>query len=141
MRRLFIDSSVLYSAAYSPHGHSRDLLHMGLRGEVQLVISQFVLIETRRNLESQARELALLFDFVAENTPFELVETTKRQVLAASRRVALKDAPIVAAAKKAKVDFLVTLDKKHLLGKPSLTKFVGARIVTPKEVVTALARN
>jgi hypothetical protein len=57
---------------------------------------------------------------------------------AAAERVALKDAPIEAAACKAKVDLLVTLDKKHLLGKPALAKYVGAEIVAPKEAVKRL---
>ncbi|MDD2695891.1 MAG: hypothetical protein PHD58_08195, partial [Anaerolineales bacterium] len=58
-----------------------------------------------------------------------------REVLSAAKQVALKDAPIVAAAKKGEVDLLVTLDKKHLLEKPALAKFVGAEIVTPKEAI------
>ena len=53
----------------------------------------------------------------------------------AASHVALKDAPIVAAAKRAKVDLLVTLDKKHLLGKPELAEYAGVDIVTPQEAV------
>lgn len=48
--RLFIDSSVLFSAANSAKGHSRDLLLMGASGEITIVISDYVLEETRRNL-------------------------------------------------------------------------------------------
>jgi predicted nucleic acid-binding protein len=36
--RIFIDSSVLFSAAYSGRGHSRDLLLMAIRGDLTLVI-------------------------------------------------------------------------------------------------------
>jgi predicted nucleic acid-binding protein len=50
----------------------------------------------------------------------------------------LKDAPILAAAKQAQVDLLVTLDKKHLLGKPELVAYLGKKIVTPKEAVNYL---
>ena len=35
-----------------------------------------------------------------------------------------KDAPIVVAARKGKVDLLVTLDQKHLLGKPEITEYI-----------------
>ena len=41
----------------------------------------------------------------------------------------------VAAAKRAKVDLLVTLDKKHLLGKPQLIEYIGFKIVTPQEAM------
>lgn len=48
--RLFIDSSVLFSAANSERGHSRDLVIMSARGELVIVLSHYVLEETRRNL-------------------------------------------------------------------------------------------
>jgi serine/threonine protein kinase len=35
-----------------------------------------------------------------------------------------KDAPIVVAARKGKVDLLVTFDQKHLLGKPEITEYI-----------------
>ncbi|OGO20431.1 MAG: hypothetical protein A2Z14_04680 [Chloroflexi bacterium RBG_16_48_8] len=75
---------------------------------------------------------------IIDNIPFEFVRPTKRQVIAAAKHSALKDAPIIAAAKRAKADLLVTLDKKHLLGKPELAKYIGAEIVTPKEAVNQL---
>ena len=62
-------------------------------------------------------------------------------ILVMSQDVAAKDAPIVAAAWKAKVDMLVTLDKKHLLGKPGLAKYVRADIITPGEAMTRLAKS
>ena len=49
------------------------------------------------------------------------------------KKTALKDAPIIAAAKKAKVTVLVSLDKKHILGRPELETYIQARIVTPAE--------
>lgn len=43
MMRIFLDSSVQFSAIYSSRGHSRDLLLMAAREEITLVISQLVL--------------------------------------------------------------------------------------------------
>ncbi len=59
-------------------------------------------------------------------------------MLAAAKHAERKDAPIIAAAKKTKVDFLVTLDKKHLLDKPELAEYIGAEIVTPKQAMNKL---
>lgn len=105
-------------------------------------------IETRKGIIIQPAEVVVsaaleeigqaLKEFA--HVPFALVQPTKRNVLAAARYVALKDAPLVAAARKAKVDFLVTLDKKHLLGRPDLAKYIRAEIVTPKEAVIHLTR-
>ncbi len=55
------------------------------------------------------------------------------EVWEAEKYVAAKDAPIVAAARKAGVDYLITFDKKHLLGNPALTSYLGIEILTPKD--------
>ena len=135
MTRIFLDASVIFSACYSTRGHSHDLILMAIRGEYHLVSSQLVVEETRRNLAKTSKEYVLFLDFVLESTPIEFVRPTKRQVLTAGRHVAFKDTPIVAAAKRAKVDLLVTLDKKHLLDKPEVAEHAGADIVTPQEAV------
>ena len=135
MIRIFLDSSVLFSAAYSPTGHSRDLLLMAARGEIVLVISPHVVMETRRNLTESAPDTIPYLELLFDTIPFEYIKPAKRDVLSAAKHVALKDAPIIAAAKKARVDFLVTLDKKHLLGRPKLASYVGTKIVAPGAAV------
>lgn len=140
MTRVFIDSSVFFSAAYSSRGHSRDLILMVLTGDIDLVLSRLVLEETRRNLAESAPKSLPFLEFVLESVPYEIVRPSKMQVLEAAEYTAFKDAPIVAAAKMAKVELLVTLDRKHLLGRPDLARHVGADIVTPKEAVGRLRR-
>ena len=135
MMRLFIDSSVLFSAAYSARGHARDLIIMAAREEVILVVSPLVLEETRRNLEEIAPETVALFDLLVQTIPFDLVQPTRGDVLEAARVVVFKDAPILAAAKSSQADMLVTLDRKHLLDKPMLVQYLGVQIVTPKGAV------
>jgi len=113
---------------------------MVLRGDIDLVLSRLVLEETRRNLAESAPKSLPFLEFVLESVPYEIVRPSKRQVLEAAEYTAFKDAPIVAAAKMAKVELLVTLDRKHLLGRPDLARHVGADIVTPKEAVGRLRR-
>jgi predicted nucleic acid-binding protein len=141
MMRLFLDSSVLFSAAYSVHGHAHDLIRMALDGEIAVVTSEVVLTETRRNLASSAPEKLSTLERLLAHIPFEFVRPTKRDVETATRHVVLKDAPILAAARKARVDFLVTLDKKHLLGKPELARYARPPIATPQEVMQHLTRK
>jgi predicted nucleic acid-binding protein len=99
MKRLFLDSSVLFSAAYSSRGHARDLILMGIRREIVIVISRLVIDETRMNLGEKAPDKLYLLDTIVENVPFEVVRPTKREVIASMRKVELKDAPIIAAAR------------------------------------------
>ena len=135
MKRLFIDSSVFFSAAYSAKGHSRDLVLMAAQGEVLLVVSDLVIEEVRRNLEQSAVQVLPVFDYLLEILPIEIINPTRDEVIEAARIVEIKDAPIVAAAKKARVDMLITLDKKHLLGKPDVAEYAGLPVVTPQDAV------
>ena len=138
MNRVFPDSSVFFSACYLASGHSRDLLLMALRDEILLVCSNYVIQETRRNLDKLSSDHLVFLDFILDNLPLELIKPTKAEVLAAAEHIALKDAPIVAAAKRGKVDFLVTLDKKHLLDNPNVQNYSGIDIVTPKRMLSQL---
>ena len=131
MLRVFIDSSVMFSAAYSSKGHARDLIRMAARDEIRLVISSLVMEETRRNLAEFAPEALLALEQILDSIDFEIINPTKDNVVEASRLVALKDAPILAAVKTAQVDMLVTLDKKHLLDRPDLETFANSPICRP----------
>jgi hypothetical protein len=49
-----------------------------------------------------------------------------------------KDAPIVAAAKKAQVDFVASFDRKHLVGVPHVAQRSGLAIVLPEQLLAAI---
>ena len=131
--RIFIDSSVLFSAVYSTSGHSSDLLVMGAEGDILAVISDFVIIETRRNIRELKPEKLARLDRLLATVQFEIVRVNPEDVADAKQWIVLKDAPVLAAAKVARVDMLVTLDKKHFLGRPDLETYINAPILTPKE--------
>jgi predicted nucleic acid-binding protein len=141
MTRVFIDSSVFFSAAYSSRGHARDLILMALGGEIDLVLSWIVIEETRRNLLESAPESVPFMEFVLQSVTHEIIRPSREQVIAAGKYTALKDAAIAAAAREAAVELLVTLDRKHLLGRPDLARHVGADIVTPQEAVRRLKQR
>ena len=143
MMRFFIDTSVLFSAVYSSHGYSRDLITLAAdeRPQVRLVVSDDVLEETRRNIAYNVPEkLPVLAQFFAA-VPFEIVNPARRTVAGAARRVAAKDAPIVAAARKARVDALVTFDAKHLLNNPAVASYIRAFVLRPQESVELLKKG
>jgi uncharacterized protein len=137
MRRIFIDSSVLFTAANSVKGYSHDLMLISAAGKLTLVLSDFVLEETRRNLALTQPGLTVLERIIGE-ARIEIVSVTRQQVLDAIKWIVPKDAPILAAAKAAKVDMLVSLDKKHILGHPELERYVNAPILTPAEAFARL---
>jgi len=131
--RFFIDSSVLFSAANSAKGHSRDLMIMSANGEITLIISNYVLQETTRNLSQLKQPPLEAFEEILAYATIEIVDASKQAVMDAGKLVVLKDAPIIAAAKIAEVDMLVSLDKKHILNHPELESYIKAYILTPAE--------
>ena len=131
--RLFIDSSVLFSAANSERGHSRDLVLLSAKEELTLVLSHYVLEETRRNLARLKEPKLVDLELLLSKAAVEIVSVDRDDVLLAAEKTVLKDAPIIAAAKKAKVSILVSLDKKHILSHPELETYINAPILTPKE--------
>ena len=131
--RVFLDSSVLFSAVYSTSGHSSDLLVMGAERQIFAVISDFVIIETRRNISELKPEKLVRLDHLLLTVQFEIAKVISTDVADAKEWIVLKDAPVLAAAKVAQVNMLVTLDKKHFLGRPELETYINAPILTPKE--------
>jgi predicted nucleic acid-binding protein len=131
--RLFIDSSVLFSAANSARGHSRDLMLLSASGEITILVSDFVLEETIRNLSQLKYPPLTELEDLLKNASIEIVKVDKHAVLGAGKFIVMKDAPIIAAAKFARVDMLVSLDKKHILNHPELESYIKASILTPAE--------
>ncbi|HZU04342.1 MAG TPA: PIN domain-containing protein [Chloroflexota bacterium] len=137
--RVFIDSTVLFAAAYSATGTARDLLRAGLRGRVQLYISDDVLEETERNLRRKAPEALDQFLLFKAVLNAQLVRPPPALVARVAEVVAAKDAPIVAAALAARASYLATWDRKHLLRwRAQIKTAFNIAVVTPAEVPIAL---
>jgi len=139
--RVFFDTSVLFAAAYSSTGAARDLIKLALDDRLQIVVSQDVLEEARRNLLKKAPEKIAVYRQLIELIEPEIAPTpSKEEVQQAEKYVAQKDAPIIAAAIKAQPDYLATYDRKDLLDPPQVAANSGLRIVTP-DVIVAVFRN
>jgi uncharacterized protein len=131
--RVFIDSSVLITAIYSARGYSFDLLLLGVKEEITVIISDDVIDETMKNVAKDRPDKLPILQQALHASNFEVVTVTKENVLDAAKHIVEKDAPILAAAKVSNVDMLVSLDKKHFLGKPELSTYINAPVLTPAE--------
>ena len=117
---VFLDTSVIFAAVLSETGGARLILKLGEGGSVQLWVGPRVLEEAdavlARKAAASRRFLALLLDRAKVSVGPEPVDTTLTQ---ASTVVDYPpDARIVAEALAAEVDYLVSLDRKHLVGNP-----------------------
>jgi putative PIN family toxin of toxin-antitoxin system len=120
MPRAVLDSSVLVSAFWTPHGSVVRLLREPARSRYELCLSDAILTETAETLLTKPR-LRRYAAYADENvreyvrwllTQAEMVPDPEPE------RVVLndpKDDPIIAAAVAARADYLVTGDRAHLL--------------------------
>ena len=136
--RLFIDTSVFFSACYSQTGASFEIFRLALAGAIQLVTSQYVLEETRRNLAKKSPEDLPRFQEFQELIYLKIVNPSKQEVLDAAAYTELKDAPVVAAARSAGADHLISLDRRHLVGQATVVKNSGVSIVLPEDLLRFL---
>jgi len=136
--RVFLDTNVLFSGVHSESGVPKRLLDAAGLSRYQVVVSRLVLDELVRNLRSKSPSSLPKLEKVFGEVRFEIVSDPPNEEIRRWRDAGLgTDAPIVAAAVLAEVDYFCTGDRR-LLGKVSLIERAGFRVVTPGELLEAL---
>jgi hypothetical protein len=104
-----------------------------------LVLSAFVIEETRRNLAAKAPHALPIFETFLTLEPVHVIDPPAALVRQVAVEIALKDAPIVAGAVYAGAKFLATYDRKHLLAQAALIEDrFGISVGTPEAVLAAV---
>lgn len=138
MTIVFLDASALFAAALSSTGGSRELLHLGFLGKLRLVISPFVVEETRRNLALKAPAALPALEVFLAAAPLTVVDPTLSDVQAAAQFTEPKDAPVVAAAVASGASYLASFDRAHLVGNKRIEQATGLRILTAGDLLAEL---
>jgi predicted nucleic acid-binding protein len=132
--KIFLDANILFAAAYSSRGGSREIIRRGIAGELDIIVSSTVLEEAVRNLEQKAPTAVDAFTkFIGAVEPRIAEEPSKKEVERVSRYINPDDAIVLAAAIKDKADCFVTLDKKHFLKDPQIGKKAKLKILSPRQ--------
>lgn len=135
--RAFLDANVLIAGIASQTGASAAILDLGEADELTLVVSRQVLLETDRNLTQKFPHLVGRYHaFIKNVAPLLADDPSPAAVEEASRVINADDAAILAAAKQAAVDYLVTLNARHFMT-PKVRAFFPSPIVTPAEFLEA----
>lgn len=130
MKKVLIDSSVLFTAANSPMGGSSKLFT--IKG-IKLCATSLILTEVERNVRKKLTSYHLERFFLLVKQ-LEILKTIPNQkdVSKAEKVIAIKDAPILSDAKHSDVKVLLTLDQKDFL-KPKVEKYLKPKkVMTPK---------
>lgn len=126
--KVFADSNVWFAAVCSPTGGSSFIFSL-VSKKIQLITTQTVLAEVERNVRQKLEfyHLERFFNLTVKAKPLKALPN-KNSVVRAKKVIVAKDAIILAEAKRAKVEFLITLDKKHFLT-DKVKKFMKGTVV------------
>ena len=133
MAKIFLDSSVIIAGINSITGASSLILKLSKERKIIVSISDMVLQEVLRNIKKKLPERVLIqfLKYLSESN-FEKIDFEEEsEILQYQEITHTKDLHIIAASYKANVDYLITLDKKHLLNIKG--KVLPFDIVTPGE--------
>ncbi len=131
--KVFLDTNIFVAGLFSRTGASAAILDLAEAEEILAVISEQILEEVYRVLEIKFPHLLPTFRILIKNLAPLLIENPTRTL--AKEALAIihpNDAPILVAAKMAKVDYLVTLNTKHF-HTAKARNFLSTPIVTPAE--------
>lgn len=138
MIKVFIDASVLIAALISPVGGSTRLLEYSQHKKILAISSQTVLNEVKANLHKIKTVEVNIDHFVVKKSIIVRKRVTTKEIKPFAGIVEEKDTHIIAGAILTKADYLVTLDKKHLLKKEVKEKFRKLEIVSPKQLLKVI---
>ena len=138
--KVFIDTNVLFAGVHSVTGASATILDLCEAQVLQMVVSRQVLIEADRNFTAKFPQLVGRFrQFMHHLAPLMVEDPTPESIEKAATVVDRKDAPILAAAQNANVDFLITLDKRHFLN-PKTRQKAMLKVVSPIEFLRSFEK-
>lgn len=138
--RVYFDASVIIAALLSPFGGSSQLFKYIKRKVLVGITSQTVIDEILEEdktikLKKSEEEIEL---FIAQSGLIVRESITIGEITSYRGLIDVEDAHLVAGAVLTKCDYLVTLDKKHLLREDIRKRFLPLGIVSPKDLLTEI---
>ena len=119
--RVFLDTSALFAGIWSPEGGARLLLKLGESGAIQLVINRQVLLEIENTLRAKAPSHIGALVLLLDHSQIEIAAQGQSELSIAQQWVTHPgDAWVLASVLESKIDYFVTLDRKHFLNNQPL---------------------
>lgn len=138
MIKIFLDSSVIIAGINSNTGASFAVLELVRRKKIDGFVSSIVVKEVLRNLKKKfsPNKTTSFLQFLAESSLKKVVFKGEYEVLAFRKITIDKDIHAIAGAAKSNAQYLVTLDKKHLLSLRDLS--LSFKIISPGDLLKLL---
>lgn len=140
MRAVFLDANVLFAAVASKTGGSYFILELAKRRFIEIITVVHALAEAERNIGKKLGDPALVrhYENLLAIKPRiqSLVGVSEDEEHKLHDIVPEKDMPIVLGAFLSGVEFLITLDRKHLFGNSKLKALhLPFAILTPGDFI------
>jgi predicted nucleic acid-binding protein len=134
---LFLDSSVFVAGVISSTGAARALLLLAAGDQLDITISEQVVAETERSITKKAARALPYYRTAVKRNKLRIISDPLEDELDQYEDIISDptDIPIVVAAMKAQVDYLVTLNRRHFIDDPQVAVRSGLRIGTPGDAL------
>ena len=134
----FLDSSALMSGMISATGAARALLLLSEDGKLNLIVSEQVIAEIERNLARKAPKVLPYARDMIRQARIRILPDPSPQAIEPCRDwiAHAADLPILVAAAEARVDFLVTLNRRHFTDDAGVAQKSGLHIGTPGDALS-----
>lgn len=136
--RVFFNASVVLSGLRSPSGGSAKLLSWVKKGIIRGIVSELILDEAMRNSQKvgvkqeEVKKIAHFFQNIS--VPDKTAVSHFETIIVDSG-----DAHVLASSIEANAEYLVTLDKKHIL--VLAAKLKNIKIITPGQFIEEYSRK
>lgn len=133
--RVFFDASVIIAAILSPGGGSAKLLACAKNKTIIAVTSQTVIDEVIDHTEKIHKTPEEISSYIKESGMIVRERITQTEIEKVSGIIDSTDAHVLVGSRGAKCQYLLTLDKKHLLRDDVRRLVAPLHIVNPKKLL------
>ncbi len=135
MFRVFFDANVIFATCISLTGASFELVRLAQTQQLELVTCNHAFVEVETNLQLKKPDQIKTLAQLRTQPYWHIVNADLQEIRNAYAYVTDPfDAPIIAAAKKAAVDVLVSFDRKHLHNQ-AVEQFINAPVLIAGETL------
>lgn len=140
---IFLDSSALIAGVLSATGAAHTLLMFGEDETILLTVNEWVVRESEEALSRKSPKNIQALRRSLLTSKIQIIPDPSEEEIDANLYLIgdRDDVPVLLAAIKAKVDYLVTHDHKHFLDDPKVTERAGIKIGTPGDVLAWIREN
>lgn len=142
MAKVFLDANVYFSAARSPKGGSAAILKLIESKKLTDYATKEVLREAERNirLKEQLATRLRFYELLSDIKPRMITISKKQAEARFLKLINRKDTYVLEGARNARVEYLVTLDRKHFFSEKVRKAKLPFKILTPGELLGELSK-